>query len=153
MSPLVPLSLGCHSEQVGDECCLTANISFPHASSLPFANHIHDLISRPRSLCCRKRKETHPSFGQSLDEAMVLFNSVVEIFDLTQFTAFRDDPLGFQLLERFWIRGVFVDIDHPRSHCMRSDEGFVEKPLGRFGIPCRTQPAIERVSDGESAAR
>lgn len=44
-------------------------------------------------------KEKSPSgFGQTLAEAMILLNSVVEGLHLPQFTAFKDDPFSFEFL-------------------------------------------------------
>jgi hypothetical protein len=50
---------------------------------------------------------------------MILFDDVVEVLDLPQFTGFWDGPLILELLERFGIRRVFVDCDDPRSGGMR----------------------------------
>ncbi|SRR5712692_4423951 len=140
------LSLGCHSEQGGDERHLAENISFASSSHLSFPYHVHRLISLRGSPCRLERKKAHRGFGQTLDEAMILLNSVVEVLHLPQFTAFRDDPFGFEFLKGLWIGGIFVHVDHPRSHRMSSSEHFMEKPLGRFGISCCTQPEIKRVS-------
>ena len=82
-----------------------------------------------------------------------MFNDVVEILDLPQLTGFGNGSLFFQFLERFWIGGVFIDRDHTRGGGMRRSQRFREKALRRFGITCRTQEELERVSDGESTAR
>ena len=67
-------SLGCHSKQAGDERNL------PH--TVPFPDHVHDLIvlqGLPRHL---ERKEAQPRFDASFDVPMVLFDDVVQILDL-----------------------------------------------------------------------
>jgi hypothetical protein len=44
-----------------------------------------------------KEKKPNPGFTRRLMCAMVLLDQIVEVLDLTQFTAFRDHPLGFEL--------------------------------------------------------
>ena len=83
---------------------------------------------------------------QRLMRSLVLFDQVIEILDLSQFTVFWDLSCRFQFSERFGIRGVFVHIDHTRLTCMRGSEGFHKKARGRFSISGRAQPKIERVA-------
>ena len=45
-----------------------------------------------------KGKEAQPGFDTSFDEAVILFDDVVEILDLPQFTAVGKSPLVFQSL-------------------------------------------------------
>jgi hypothetical protein len=70
-----------------------------------------------------QRKESQPWFDQSFDEPMILFHNVIEIVHLTQFTAFWNSALGLQLLERFGIRRVFVNRDHPGNYGVRDVKG------------------------------
>jgi len=78
-------SLGRHSKQAGNEGDLLADVSFAHSSDLSLTNHVHDLVSLERSPCCLKGKEAHPGLDQPFDEAMVLLDQVVEVFDLPEF--------------------------------------------------------------------
>jgi hypothetical protein len=90
---------------------------------------------------------------QAGDEPVILFDDIVEIFDLPQFTVVGNISLFFQLLKGFWIGGVFIYRDHARKHGMRRGKRFGEKSFGRFGISCRAQEELERVADRESTAR
>ncbi len=75
-----------------------------------------------------QEKKPNPGFTRRLMK-MVLLDQIGEILDLPQFTAFRDHPLGFELLEGFWIGGMFGDVDHARSHRLSGGESCVEKRL------------------------
>jgi hypothetical protein len=66
-----------------------------------------------------------------------LFDNVVEILDLPQFTRLGKGSLLFQFFERFWIGGVFIDWNDARRHGVRRGERFGEKALGRVGIARR----------------
>src|SRR6266567_3588892 len=136
-SPLL-LSLDCYSEEGGDQRHLSKNISLASSPHLSFAYHVHRLVSLEGSLCCPKGKEAHPGFRQPFEKPMILFDPVIEVLDLPQFTAFRDNPLGFELLQGFWIGGILVHVDHARGHRMSGSKRFAEKTLGRIAIPCLT---------------
>ena len=75
------LGLGRHSKEAGDEGDLPSDVSFAHPSHLSFPDHVHDFISLQRSPCRFQRKEAHPGLDQPFDEAVVLFDDVVEVFD------------------------------------------------------------------------
>jgi hypothetical protein len=108
------LHLGNHSKQAGDEGYLTFDVPFGDIVDLSFVYHAHDLITLKRSLSRFKRKEAHPWFDQSFDEAMVLFNQIVEVFYLPQFHVLRQDSSSFDLGNRFGVGRIFVHIDDPR---------------------------------------
>ena len=86
VKPHFLLSLGGHSKEAGDEGGLPQNVPFFHATHLPFPHHVHDLIALQGSPRRLERKETQPWFDASFDEAMILFDDVVEVLDLPQFT-------------------------------------------------------------------
>ena len=94
-----------------------------------------------------------PGLTRRLMRAMVLFDEVVEVLALPQFTGNWQDPLCFQFPEGFGIGGVFIDGDDAREDCLRGSKRLLEKPLYRLSISCLTQKKLERVSDGESTAR
>jgi hypothetical protein len=73
------LSLGRHSKQASDEADLPSDVSLVHSSDLSLANHLQDLVSLECSSCRFNRKEAHPWFDQPLDEAMILFDQMVEV--------------------------------------------------------------------------
>jgi hypothetical protein len=110
------------AKQVDDEGNLTDDVPLFYTMHLPFPNHIHDLISLQSSPRRLERKETQPGFDASLDEAMILFDDVVEIFDLPQFTAFRNISLSLEFGERLWIGCVFIDGDHSGINGMGGTE-------------------------------
>src|SRR5690242_2932078 len=77
---------------------------------------------------------------------MILFNEIVEVFDLPQFTIFWDVTLRFQLSEGFEVSRVFINVEHTWRTRMRGREGFEKEVLGGTSISAWTQPKIERVS-------
>jgi hypothetical protein len=53
----VTVALGGHCKQAGDERHLSHEISFVHPLHLPFADHVHDLVSLQRVPCRFRREE------------------------------------------------------------------------------------------------
>jgi hypothetical protein len=45
MKPPLLLSLGSHSKDAGDERNLPEDVSFFHATHLPFPDHVHHLVA------------------------------------------------------------------------------------------------------------
>ena len=99
------LSLGRHSKQAGDEGDLPVDVSFAHPSDLSLANHVHDLIPLQCSPCRFHGKEAHPGLDQPLDEAVVLLDQVIQVFDLPQFDLLGKDPSSFDL----YVNGQKID--------------------------------------------
>src|SRR5579862_7808819 len=114
-STLCLFSLSGHSKEAGNKGCLPHTISFFGSAHLPFPQHIHDLITLQRLPRCLKGKEAQPRFDQPFDEAVILLDQAVEIFDLTEFTLGWKRALLLQLAQRFGIGRVFVDRDHVGS--------------------------------------
>lgn len=75
------LSLGSHSKQAGDERHLTHDVPLFYTAHLPFPHHVHHLISLQGSPRRLEGKEAQPRFDASFDEAVILFDDVVEVFD------------------------------------------------------------------------
>ncbi len=139
-------SLDSHSKQAGDECHLLHAVSFFYATYLTLPKHVHRFISlqcSPRSL---ERKEAHPKLYQPFQEAMILFDEVVEIFALSQFTRLWHDPFRFQLLESFGIGRVFINCDDVRSAGMRCSKRFREETFGCLSISGGTEQKFQSVS-------
>ncbi len=57
----------------------------PHLASIALLEHVHHLDPRQYSLHSLKRFEPQHRSGDAFDRAMVLFDDVVEILDLTYF--------------------------------------------------------------------
>jgi hypothetical protein len=74
-------SLGGYSKQAGDKGDLILAVSLPHPSDLSFPDHVHDLVSLQRSPCHFHGKEAHPRLGQSFDQAVILLDQVIQVFD------------------------------------------------------------------------
>ena len=110
-------SLGRYSKQAGDEGSLPSHISFVHPVHLSLANHVHRFIVLERSSCRFYGKEAQPRFDQPFDEAVVLLNQVIQVFDWSQFNLLRKYPSGFELGISFRIGRMLIDSDHPRSRC------------------------------------
>ena len=134
------LGLGRHSEQLGDEQNLCLEVPFLHTIHLPFPEHIHHFIALDRSPRRFKGEEAESWFDEPFEKPVVLLSNGVQIFDLPQFTAFWQLSCGFEFPDRFGIGRVFVHGDDARSGRVTRSKGPAEKPLGRFGIACRTEP-------------
>jgi hypothetical protein len=63
-----------------------------------------------------------------LMRTMVLFDEIVEIFALPEFTRYGKNPCCLQFLERFRVCRVFVDGDHAR-HSSGIPAYFLGNPL------------------------
>jgi len=142
--PLVQLD--CHSKQLGNQCNLASHISFVHALQLSFPYHVHGLKSLQGSPRCLEREKAHPRLGQPFHEPMILFNHIVEILHLPEFTAFGNESCNFQFIERFGIGRVFVHVDDSWFVGMRGGKRFEKEALGGLGIPCWTEKELERVA-------
>jgi hypothetical protein len=80
--------------------------------ALPFPHHVHDFVSLEGSPRGLEGKEAHPRLRQSLDEAMILFDQIVEVLALPQFHVVRQGASRFEISYGFGIRHVFIDSDH-----------------------------------------
>lgn len=54
-------------------------------------------------------------FGQPFDEAVVLFNEVVQVFDLSKFDRRGKDSAGFEVCHGFGIGRVLIYVDDAGS--------------------------------------
>jgi len=61
--------------------------------------------------------------------AVILFDQVVEIFVLSEFTRSDTIPCCLQFLYGLWVGCIFVDGDDARYHWMGGSERFREKAL------------------------
>ncbi len=138
--------LGCNSKESGDECDLPSYIPFCHALHLPLPQHVHHLKSLQSPPCCLKREKAHSRLRQTLDTPMILFDQVVEVFDLSSFTAYGKVSFCFEFVERFRIGRIFVHVDDTRLRGMRGGKGFEKEGLRYVRISYRTEEEIERVS-------
>jgi hypothetical protein len=75
-------------------------------------------------------KKPIPSLTSRFMCAMILFDEVVEVFTLPQFTRVWQNPFRFQFLESFWIGWVFINRDDSRSAGMGRSKRFREEALG-----------------------
>ena len=162
------LSLGCHSKQAGNEPDLAGDVSFVYSLYLSFAKHVHDLISLQRSLRSFQRKEAQPGLDQAFDEPVVLFNQIVQVFDLPSFHVVWQDSGGFQISNSSGRGGVLISVENTESwlrgflrllfethNCMlltftalrhRTDgtlQRFAEKASGGLGVSCGTQEKFQ----------
>jgi hypothetical protein len=87
------------TEQTIDQMTLGENITLFSSFHLPFANHVHRLVPcqcAPRRL---EGKETQSGPGAAFDNAMILLDKIVQVFDLAQFThrrsTFHESFAGF----------------------------------------------------------
>jgi hypothetical protein len=80
------LRLGNQFEQAGNEGNLSRDVPLFHPMHLSLPKHIYALISLERVPCGLERKEAHSWFDQPFDEPVILFDKIVEVFALPQFT-------------------------------------------------------------------
>ncbi len=85
VKPCLLLGLGGHSKQASDERNLSQDVSFFHTMHLSPPKNVHPLVSLQRVPSGLKGKKAPPGFDASFDEAMILFDEVVEVLDLPQF--------------------------------------------------------------------
>lgn len=95
------LSLDCNSKQAGDERDLSHDVPFFDTTHLPFPHHVHDLISLQGSPRALKGKEAQYRFDASFDEPAILFDDIIEIFDLPQLQLSGTPPSSFSSLKAF----------------------------------------------------
>src|SRR5262249_41872048 len=91
---------------------LRGNISFWHALHLTLAYHVHRFIPPQGLLCGLEGKEAKPWFDEPFDEPMVLFDQIIEVFHLSEFHAFRENPSRFEVCNGFGIGSILIYIDH-----------------------------------------
>ncbi len=63
----------------------------------------------------RKRKEAQSRCGQPFDEAVVLFNEVGQVVDVSEFNRRGKDSAGFQVCNGFGIGRVLIYVDDAGS--------------------------------------
>src|SRR6266700_3156868 len=77
VTPRFLLSLGGHSKEAGDERHLPQDVSFFHATHLPFPDHVHHLVALQGSPRGLERKEAHPGLNAPFDEAVILLDEII----------------------------------------------------------------------------
>jgi hypothetical protein len=100
------LRLGDQSKQASDERNLSSDVPFFYPIHLSLAKHMHTLISLERVPGRLKRKEAHSWLDQPFDEAVVLFDNIIKILLLPQFTRFWNGSFRFQFVVGFGIRRI-----------------------------------------------
>lgn len=76
------MRLGGQSKRTGNEPGLLPVVSFVHPLHLPFPQHVHPFVALQGSPGRLKREEAQPWFDESLDEPMILFDNIVEVFHM-----------------------------------------------------------------------
>ncbi len=79
-------------------------------------------------------KKPSPWFDASFDEPVIVFDNVIEVLDLPQFTGVGNGSFRLQFLEGLWIGRVFVNVDHPRGGDLRRSQRFHEEAFGSLGF-------------------
>ncbi len=127
------LELGGDPKQLGYEAGLRDRIflRYPPHSALP--NHAHRFDSLQRPPRRRKRTVSFRETGPLLHRAMVLFH-VIEVLALTQPNPPRKRALRFQRLDRGWVGGVLVYVDHPGHRIAGSAQGLAEEAFGSGSV-------------------
>ena len=60
---------------------------------------------------------------------MILFDEIVEVFVLSHLSRFQHLIFALEFLDRRWIRGVLVHVDHPWRLGMMGLQNLFEKRL------------------------
>jgi hypothetical protein len=81
----------------------------------------------------------------TFDGPMILFNQIVQVFTLPQFTRLWKMPFHFQLVVGFWICSVLVDRYGAGNHRVAGIERFQEKPFGRLRISFWAEKELQGV--------
>jgi hypothetical protein len=84
-------------------------------SSVPTARMF--MISYPCKVlpAVSNEKKPIPGLTRRLMRAMVLFNQIIQVFDLPEFNPCRKSSTGLEIGNGFGIRSVFIHIDDARS--------------------------------------
>ncbi len=106
--------LGGDTKQVIDQLDLGENVALFRSFHLPFFDHVHRLIACQCALRRIKGKEPQARPGAAFDEAVVLLDQIVEVFELPQLTRWRELLVGFERVHGLGVDRVLVDVDHTR---------------------------------------
>src|SRR4051812_42212326 len=90
---------------------------------------MHGSYSRKNGCSCVKRPESQHRTHTFLNKPMILFDNVIEIFNLSYLDAFRNLFLLFQLLNGDWIGWVLINCYDTRLRNMKRPQSFLEKAL------------------------
>ena len=97
-------------KQIFNEFDLIFNISFFNLFTLSLLNHVHGLIPPERPPSRVKGLKAKAGFNPPLDKPMILFNNIVQVLDLSDFTSFRKESFLFEFLDRYRISGFLSTV-------------------------------------------
>src|SRR5215475_6920525 len=107
--------LGSNSENLLDVMDLASNIAFCQAPDLPFADHVHRLITGDGSQGAFHRSEPQAGRHSSLKESMILLQHIVQIRRWSAAAAPAQIATRLQFPDRLRVSRMPVHIDHPWS--------------------------------------
>ena len=126
--------LGGDPKQTIDQLDLGENVALFRPFHLPFSDHVHRLVAGQCALRRLEGKETQAGPGAAFDEAVVLFDQIIEVFDLAQLAIGRELLVGFERFHGLWVSRVLIDVDHARRDRMRRSKRFLKEALGGHRI-------------------
>ena len=136
--------LGGDTKQVIDQLDLGEHVTLSRSFHLPFSDHVHRLVACQCALRRLEGKEPQARPGEAFDEAVVLLDQIVEVFDLPQLTRWRELLVGFERVHGLGVGRVFINVDHARRDGVRRPQRFLEE-----GLSCRRVPlGAEEELDG-----
>src|SRR3954466_4394291 len=109
---------------------------------------MHGFYSRKNECSCVKRLKSQHRTHTFLNKPMILFDNVIEIFNLSYLDTFRNFLLLFQLLNGDWIGWVLINCYDTRLRNMKRPQSFLEKALCSLLISCFVWVKIDCVSFG-----
>ena len=130
-----------------DELALCDGVAFGYPADLPFADGMHRLIARDRSVRTLDRSESEARRNALLDEAMVLLDDVVQIRRSSAPTAWTEFARLLQFGNRAGIRRMPVNVDYSRARSP-AGECQAQEQLRRNQTPLRRQHELDRLAGG-----
>src|SRR5271168_3207380 len=124
---------GSQVEQSVDEPILLANISVADPACLPFADHVHSLVSRNRSPSCAELAKALLGLHSSFDRSMILLQDIVQILDRSMPAAAAQGSFRFHSGNRRAVQAGLISVDDAGLRMQWIAERLTKQMLGRRG--------------------
>ena len=139
------ISLCSDLEEVFDELRLAHRVISVYSFDLPFPYHVHGFNALQRSFSRVKPLEALRSSHLLLNESMVLFDDVIEIFHSPQLTIFGQYLFILRISDSFRVSSILIHTDRERKAAMIGTHHFPEEPFRRRNIAFRAQYKLNRL--------
>ena len=119
---------------------------FSGSNDLTFPHHVHRLNSFQSSLGCVKSLEALRCSHLLLDEPVVLFNHIVEIFHSPKFTIFGHNLFVLRRSESLWISSVLINRDREWEPSVIGSHHLLEEAFCRRNIAFGTEHKLDSLT-------